>query len=111
MAKKNTKKTIENTTNEEIEIVSVNTNVNVDDIMENITKNIPEEINVITSLNFNPNRLKIVMGKNALEIYGLMYNIDINTSPINLQTRIDAKFIDEFYSQAISLLKNIEEVY
>lgn len=72
---------------------------------------ISEEINVITSLNFNPNRLKIVMGKNALEIYGLMYNIDINTSPINLQTRIDAKFIDEFYNQAISLIKNIEEVY
>ena len=49
MAKKNTKKTIDNTTNEEIEIVSVNTNVNVDDIMENISKNIPEEINVITT--------------------------------------------------------------
>lgn len=74
-------------------------------------KGISEEINVITSLNFNPNRLKIIMGKNALEIYGLMYNIDINTSPINLQTRIDAEFIDQFYNQAISLMKNIEEVY
>ena len=74
-------------------------------------KGISEEINVITSLNFNPNRLKIVMGKNALEIYGLMYNIDINTSPINIQTRIDAEFIDQFYDQAVSLIKNIEEVY
>lgn len=74
-------------------------------------KGIDEEINVITSLNYNPNRLKIVMGKNALEIYGLMYNIDINTSPNNMQTRIDDKFIDEFYEQAINLIKNIEEGY
>ena len=70
-----------------------------------------EEINVITSLNYNPNRLKIAIGKNVVEIYGLMYNIDINTSPINMQTRIDSNFIDEFYSQALRLLKSIEEVY
>lgn len=81
-------------------------------IKENFNiKGINEEINVITSLNYNPNRLKIVMGKNALEIYGLMYNIDINTSPNNMQTRIDDEFIDEFYKQASSLIKKIEEVY
>ena len=70
-----------------------------------------EEINVITNLNYNPRKIKIAIGKNAIEIYGLMYKIDINTSPSNKQTRIDDKFIDEFYEQAVNLFKNIEEEY
>ena len=81
-------------------------------IKENFTiKNVNEEINVITSLSYTPNRIKIAIGKNALDIYGLMYNLDINTSGNNMQTRIDSDFIDEFYNQALELIKKIEEVY
>lgn len=70
-----------------------------------------EEINVVTSLNYNPNRIKIAIGNNALDIYGLMYNLDINTNGNNMQTRIDENFIDEFYNQTLNLIKQIEEVY
>lgn len=70
-----------------------------------------EEINVITSLNYNSDRIKIAIGSSAIDIYGLMYNIDINTSPNNMQTRINDKFIDEFYEQAKKLADKIEETF
>ncbi|MDD4187494.1 MAG: hypothetical protein PHX04_01810 [Bacilli bacterium] len=76
-----------------------------------IIKDNEEEINVITSLNYNSDRIKIAIGNSAIDIYGLMYNIDINTSPNNMQTRIDAKFIDEFYEQAKKLADKIEETF
>jgi hypothetical protein len=51
MAKKSTKKVVtetpEVTPNERIEVVATNTNVNVEDIMEEASKNIPEEIATI----------------------------------------------------------------
>lgn len=51
MAKKSTKKVVtetpEVTPNEKIEVVATNTNVNVEDIMEEASKNIPEEIATI----------------------------------------------------------------
>lgn len=51
MAKKSTKKVVtetpEVTSNEKIEVVATNTNVNVEDIMEEASKNIPEEIATI----------------------------------------------------------------
>jgi hypothetical protein len=48
MAKKSTKKTVENSDVTPVETVEVvNTEVNVEEIMEEAAKNIPEEINVI----------------------------------------------------------------
>ena len=81
-------------------------------VRENFSINGKEEvINIVTSINFYPENLKITIGSNTIEIGGVMYNLDINTVPENIQTRVDENFISEFYKKALELSNKIEGGY
>ena len=70
-----------------------------------------EEINVITIINYEPSSMRITIDNNTIDIGGLIYNLDINTVPTNIQTRINDNFISEFYSYALELVRKIEGGY
>ncbi|MCL2520465.1 MAG: hypothetical protein FWE37_05630 [Spirochaetaceae bacterium] len=92
------------------EVFEWNARSGVEEIFQ--INNNEEKINVITSLDYNPNAMKIVGGKLSPEFNNsLMCSLDINTNPNNTQKRIDANFIDEFYTKVIELVKEIEEKY
>lgn len=69
----------------------------------------PETVNIVHSIS----RVHGVLGTqinepNEIELNGYLYDIDINTIPENLTSRMDEAYIIDFYEKACMILENLK---